>query len=67
MGEGADVLEQFCLLAKNARGRACVQIILEATASPGLFAYGELLDMPNIQEVSAPLIECDFFENNGFA
>mmetsp|Transcript_39123 Transcript_39123/g.74971 ORF Transcript_39123/g.74971 Transcript_39123/m.74971 type:complete len:259 (+) Transcript_39123:288-1064(+) len=51
MGEGADVLEQFCLLAKNARGRACVQIILEATASPGLFAYGELLDMPNIQEL----------------
>jgi hypothetical protein len=44
-------LESFCLLAKNARGRAAVQIIQEATAAPGLFAFGELLDMPNVQQV----------------
>lgn len=48
-------LESFCLLAKNARGRAAVQIIQEATAAPGLFAFGELLDMPNVQQVSALL------------
>jgi len=44
-------LESFCLLAKNARGRAAVQIIHEATAAPGLFAFGELLDMPNVQQL----------------
>lgn len=46
-----DPLEGFCLLAKSARGRAAVQIIQEATAAPGLFAFGELLDMPNVQQL----------------
>ena len=44
-------IESFCLLAKGARGRAAAQICAEATGAPGLFAFGELLAMPNIAEV----------------
>eukprot|EP00898_Chlorokybus_atmophyticus_P007782 jgi/Chlat1/8004/Chrsp7S07756 len=47
----AEVLESFCLLAKGARGRACTQLITEATSHPGLFAFGELLDAPSISEL----------------
>jgi len=44
-------IQQFLLLGKNARGRSCAEIIAKATSEPGLFAFGELLDMPNVQEL----------------
>jgi len=44
-------LEQFVLLAKNARGAAAVELIKQALESPGVFVFGELLDMPNIQDL----------------
>lgn len=44
-------LEAFLLLAKSARGRAAAELVREATSAPGLFVFGELLDMPNIKEV----------------
>jgi len=52
-----DILEQFVLLAKSARGRGLVQLIETATADPNLFAFGELLDAPHIKEArdSSPL------------
>jgi hypothetical protein len=46
-------LASFLALAKSARGLAAASVIAEATAAPGLFAFGELLDMPHIQEVRA--------------
>ena len=46
-----EVLEQFCLLAKSARGRGLVDLIGRATADPNLFAFGELLDVAQIKEV----------------
>jgi COP9 signalosome complex subunit 7 len=46
----ADALQSFLALAKGARGRAAVAVIADATAAPGLFAFGELLDVPNIKE-----------------
>ncbi|KAJ0405224.1 hypothetical protein ATCC90586_001176 [Pythium insidiosum] len=46
---GASSLEQFTLLAKNARGRACVALIQQALSNKKLFVYRELLDMPNVQ------------------
>eukprot|EP00959_Pyramimonas_sp_CCMP1952_P311910 6527933-Pyramimonas_sp.AAC.1 len=49
MGDAA--LEQFCILAKSAKGRAAVQIIAEATSASNLFAFGELLDQPNLKEL----------------
>ena len=42
-------LEQFVLLAKNARGAAAVELIKQALEAPAVFVFGELLDMPNIQ------------------
>lgn len=44
-------LEQFVLLAKTAKGAACNELIKQALESPGVYVFGELLDMPNIAEV----------------
>jgi hypothetical protein len=46
---GASSLEQFTLLAKNARGRACVALIQQALSNKKLYVFRELLDMPNVQ------------------
>ncbi|DBA01322.1 TPA: hypothetical protein N0F65_001827 [Lagenidium giganteum] len=45
---GASSLEQFTLLAKNARGRACVVLIQQVLSNKKLFVFRELLDMPNV-------------------
>lgn len=44
-------LEQFVLLAKSAKGAAVVALITQALEAPGVYVFGELLDMPNVQEV----------------
>ncbi|GBF99519.1 COP9 signalosome complex subunit [Raphidocelis subcapitata] len=44
-------MQQYLLLAKSARGRALCELINKATAEPGLFAFGELLDTPSIAEL----------------
>lgn len=44
-------IEQFVLLAGSTRGLALVELIKRATSEPGLFAFGELIDLPAIQEV----------------
>lgn len=44
-------IEQYCLLAKGAKGKAVAELMRKATAEPGLFAFGELLDMPHVKEV----------------
>lgn len=45
------VLEQFVLLAKSAKGAAAVELIKQVLDAPGVYVFGELLDMPNIQEL----------------
>lgn len=45
-------LEQFVLLAKTAKGAAAVELIKQVLEAPGVYVFGELLDMPNIQELS---------------
>ena len=45
-------IQQYLLLAKNARGRAACDLISKATSEPGLFGFSELLSVPSIQEVS---------------
>ena len=45
-------LEQFVLLAKNAKGAAAVELIKQALEAPTVFVFGELLDMANIQVTS---------------
>ncbi|XP_045475416.1 COP9 signalosome complex subunit 7b isoform X2 [Harmonia axyridis] len=44
-------LEQFVLLAKSAKGAACNELIKQVLESPGVYVFGELLDMPNITEL----------------
>jgi COP9 signalosome complex subunit 7 len=46
-------LEQFVLLSKAAKGAAAVTVIKQALEAPGVYVFGELLDMPNIQELSS--------------
>ena len=44
-------LEQFILLAKSARGAAIIQLVNQVLETPGIYVFGELLQMPNVQQV----------------
>lgn len=44
--------EQFLLLAKAARGAALASLIHQVLEAPGIYVFGELLDMPAVREVS---------------
>ena len=44
-------LEQFLLLAKNAKGVAAAHLIKQVTEAPGVYVFGELMTLPNILEV----------------
>lgn len=48
-------LQEYCLLAKGSKGRMLVDIIQRATADPTLFAFGELLVVPSIEQVDKRL------------
>jgi COP9 signalosome complex subunit 7 len=52
-----DKLEQFLLLAKGLRGLALSDLITKATAEPGLFTFGELLILPQVQQVNSNHID----------
>lgn len=47
----AALLEQYILLCKSAKGLAAVELIKQVLEVPGIYVFGELLEMPNIQEV----------------
>jgi COP9 signalosome complex subunit 7 len=42
-------LEQFCILARTQKGRACVALILQVLNHKKIYVFGELLDVPSIQ------------------
>eukprot|EP00048_Salpingoeca_helianthica_P017256 m.236306 g.236306 ORF g.236306 m.236306 type:complete len:250 (-) comp20524_c0_seq1:51-800(-) len=44
-------MERFLLRAKSVRGAAAKALIAEALSAPDLFVFGELLALPNIQEL----------------
>jgi COP9 signalosome complex subunit 7 len=46
-------LEPFLLMAKSARGAAAAKLVGDACAAPGVFVFGELLDMPSVADVRA--------------
>mmetsp|Transcript_35705 Transcript_35705/g.47101 ORF Transcript_35705/g.47101 Transcript_35705/m.47101 type:complete len:266 (+) Transcript_35705:120-917(+) len=50
---GSSHLEQFCLLAKTAKGRACVALIQQVLNNPKMFVFGELLGMENVASLAA--------------
>lgn len=47
----ANALEQFVLLAKSTKGAACTELIKQVLEAPGVYVFGELLHMQNIEEV----------------
>jgi hypothetical protein len=49
--EHLEELNKFLLLAKTAKGAACAELIKQVLDSPSIFVFGELLAMPNVQEV----------------
>jgi COP9 signalosome complex subunit 7 len=51
-------LEPILLLAKAAKGAGAAKLIEEATAAQGVFTFAELLDMPNLKEVSPNSQHC---------
>ena len=42
----------FLINSKSAKGAACVQLVKDALAAPGLYVFAELLDMPNVQDLA---------------
>jgi hypothetical protein len=50
-------LEPFLLIAKSAKGAAAAKLVQDAISAPGVFVFAELLELPNIQEASAPSIQ----------
>ena len=44
-------LEQFVLLAKSARGAGLVALIKQALEAPGVYVFGELIEMPSVKAV----------------
>lgn len=48
---GVSPLEQYVLLAKSARGAAAAELIKQCVEAQGVYVFGELMDMPNIQEL----------------
>ena len=44
-------MEQFLLLSKSAKGAASADLVKQAVEAPGLYVFGELLDLENIKEV----------------
>lgn len=49
--EGA-ALQTFVHLAKNAKGKAATMAIQQALSATTVFVFGELLDLPNIQQLA---------------
>ncbi|BEJ17981.1 hypothetical protein CspHIS471_0702580 [Cutaneotrichosporon sp. HIS471] len=43
-------LEPFLILARGTKGAGAAKVILDATAAPGVYTFGELLDVPSIKE-----------------
>lgn len=44
-------IQAFLLLGKNLKGRSCAEFIAKATSEPGLYNFGELWDLPGVQDV----------------
>lgn len=52
-----EALEQYLVLAKSTRGKAAEALIMQATANPNTFVFGELVDLLAANEVSQPHLD----------
>ncbi|MGH0144478.1 UNVERIFIED_CONTAM: hypothetical protein FKN15_002907 [Acipenser sinensis] len=57
---GFQNLEQFLLLAKSTKGAALAALLKQLLESPGVYVFGEVLDMPNVREMSATEVKAGF-------
>jgi hypothetical protein len=48
-------MEQFVAQADGASPQAAAELIQQATAAPGLFAFGELLDLASVKALEVGL------------
>jgi hypothetical protein len=55
--ENETKMQQFLLLAKNAKGLALVDLIAKACGEPGLYSFGEILSLSNLQEVGCQVLK----------
>mmetsp|Transcript_6621 Transcript_6621/g.24583 ORF Transcript_6621/g.24583 Transcript_6621/m.24583 type:complete len:217 (-) Transcript_6621:1372-2022(-) len=53
MEHGNDTIEHYARLARESTGGAVAEIIGNATEHPNLYAFGELLEVPSVQALSA--------------
>ncbi|WVQ73046.1 hypothetical protein IAR50_002609 [Cryptococcus sp. DSM 104548] len=53
MSDPAAALEPFLILVRSTKGAAAAKVILDATAAPGVYVFGELLNAPNVQQLAA--------------
>lgn len=49
-------LEEYCLLAKGSKGRTLADVVQRAISDPVLFAFGELLAVPSVQQVGVDVV-----------
>ncbi|KAI0063241.1 hypothetical protein BV25DRAFT_1884350 [Artomyces pyxidatus] len=49
----ASKLEPFVLMSKSAKGAAAAKLVKDATSAPGVYFFAELLDVPNVKELSS--------------
>lgn len=57
-------LEKFLLLAKTTRGPGLGDLISKVTAESGIYRFGELLALPQVQEVWGGLLFFLSFKQN---
>uniref|UniRef100_A0A7S2JF62 PCI domain-containing protein n=1 Tax=Haptolina brevifila TaxID=156173 RepID=A0A7S2JF62_9EUKA len=50
-------MKGFLILAKSAKGAACESLIKSVLDSPGVYVFGELLEMPNVQALAGTSVE----------
>lgn len=56
-----NLLEQFILLAKGTSGSALTALINQVLEAPGVYVFGELLELTNVKEVRVEfLFRCPF-------
>jgi COP9 signalosome complex subunit 7 len=49
--EGSSI-QQYVLLSKSAKAKACAAVIQQALNAPNVYVFGELLEMPNVQQLA---------------
>jgi len=45
-------LQQFLSMAKNSKGKAAVAMIMQLLSAPNVLVFGEILEMPHIQQLA---------------